>query len=74
MGIMYIEQKMYYMNKHLCETIMIQKNRFENDLMWILGPGSLRVIGHYEFQMQASTVVLANQNGTFTFKCQMLQI
>ena len=34
--------------------------------MWILGPGSLRVIGLYESQMQASTVILTNKCGTST--------
>jgi hypothetical protein len=34
--------------------------------MWILGPGSFRVIGLSESQMQASTVILTNESGTST--------
>ena len=34
--------------------------------MWILWPGSFRVIGLFESQMQASTVILTNESGTST--------
>ena len=47
---------------------MIQKNRNENGLIWILGPGSCRLIGLSESQMQASIIVLTNQFGASTIQ------
>ena len=68
MGTMYLEQEMYFADGQVCETIMIQKNRIEDGSMWILGPGSFRVIGLFESQMQASTIVLTNQSGASTIQ------
>ena len=34
--------------------------------MWILGPGSSRVIGLFESHMQASTIMLTNESSTST--------
>ena len=36
--------------------------------MWILGPASFRVIGLFESQMQATTIILTNESGTSTVK------
>ena len=36
--------------------------------MWILGPGSFRVIGLSESQIQASIVMLTNESGTSIVK------
>jgi hypothetical protein len=44
-GTMYLEQEMYSTDGEVYETILVQKNRTEVDFMWILGPGSFRVIG-----------------------------
>ena len=68
MGTMYIEQKMYSADGQVCETIMIQKNRTQDGSMWILGPGSFKVIGHSESQMQASIIVFTNQYGSSTIQ------
>ena len=68
MEIIYIEQKMYFADGQVCETILIQKNKIEDGSMWILGPGSFRVIGLSESQMQASTIVLTNQYGASTIQ------
>jgi hypothetical protein len=48
------------------ETILVQKNRTEVGFMWILRPGSFRMVGLFESQMQASTVILTNESGTST--------
>jgi hypothetical protein len=61
---MYLEQEMYSADGEVYETILVQKNRTEVGFMWILGPGSFRVIGLSESQMQASTVILTNESGT----------
>ena len=53
-------------NGKVYETILVQKNRTEVGFMWILGPGSIRVIELSESQMQASTVILTNESGTST--------
>jgi hypothetical protein len=63
-GSMYLEQEMYSTDGEVYETILVQKNRTEIGFMWILGPGSFRVIGLSESQMQASTVILINESGT----------
>ena len=63
---MYLEQEMFSADGQVCETILVQKNRTDDGSMWILGPGSFRVIGLSESQMQASTVVLTNQSGAST--------
>jgi hypothetical protein len=65
-GSMYLEQEMYSPDGEVYETILVQKNRTEVGFMWILGPGSFRVIGLSESQMQASTVILTNESGTST--------
>ena len=57
---------MYYVDGEVYEMILVQKNRFDVRSMWILGPGSLRVIGLSESQMQASTIILTNESGTST--------
>ena len=36
--------------------------------MWILRPVSFRVIGLFESQMQATTIILTNESGTSTVK------
>src|ERR1700737_1615430 len=61
---MFLEQEMYSADGEVYETVLVQKNRTEVGFMWILGPGSFRVIGLSEFQMQASTVILTNESGT----------
>ena len=48
------------------ETILVPKNKTEDGFMWILGPGSFRVKGLSESQMQTSTVNLTNESGTST--------
>jgi hypothetical protein len=65
-GTMYLEQEMYSADGEVYETILVQKNRTEVGFMWILGPGSFRVIGLSESQMQASTVILTNESGAST--------
>ena len=65
-GSMYLEQEMYSADGDVYETILVQKNRTEVGFMWNLGPGSYRVIGLSESQMQASTVILTNESGTST--------
>ena len=68
MRTMYIEQEIYFADGQVCETIMIQKNKIEDGLMWILGLGSFRVIGLFKFQIQASTIVLTNQSSSSTIQ------
>jgi hypothetical protein len=63
---MYLEQEMYSGDGEVYETILVQKTRTEDGSVWILGPGSFRVIGLSESQMQASTVILTNESGTST--------
>ena len=63
-GTMYLEQQMYFANGKVYETMLVQNNRTEVDFMWILRPGSFRIIGLSEFQMQASIVILTNEFGT----------
>ena len=63
---MYLEQEMYSADGDVYEMILVQKNRTEVGFMWNLGPGSYRVIGLSESQMQASTVILTNESGTST--------
>jgi hypothetical protein len=65
-GTMYLEHEMYSTDGEVYETILVQKNRTEVGFMWILRPGSFRVIGLSESQMQASTVILTNESGTST--------
>jgi len=65
---MYLEQEMYSEDGEVYETILVQKTRTEDGSVWILGPGSFRVIGLSESQMQASTVILTNESGTSTVK------
>src|SRR6202022_2032965 len=65
-GSMYLEQEMYSANGEVYETILVQKNRIDVGFMWNLGPGSYKVIGLSESQMQASTVILTNESGTST--------
>jgi hypothetical protein len=63
---MYLEQEMYSPDGEVYKTILVQKNRTDVGFMWILGPGSFRVIGLSESQMQASTILLTNESGTYT--------
>ena len=49
---------MYFAGGQVCETILIQKNRTEHGSMWILGPGSFKVIGLSKSQIQVSTILL----------------
>ena len=65
---MYLDQEMYSTDGEVYETVLVQKNKPEVGSMRILGPGSFRVIGLFEFQMQASTVILTNDFGTFTIQ------
>ena len=65
-GTIYLEHEMYSADGKVYETILVPKNRTDVGFMWILGPGSFRVIGLCEFQMQASTVILTNKSGTST--------
>ena len=65
---MYLEYEIFSADGQVCETILIQNNRADHDLMWILRHDSFRVIGLSESQMQASTVVLANQSSTSTIQ------
>lgn len=62
--IMYLEQEMYSADGEVYETILVQKTRTDDGSVWILGPGSFRVIGLSESQMQAPTVILTNESGT----------
>ena len=63
-GTMYLEQEMYSADGKVYETMLVQKNTTEIDFMWILRPGSFKVIGIFESQMQASIVILTNESGT----------
>ena len=63
---MYLEQEMYSADGEVYETILVQKTRTDDGSVWILGPGSFRVIGLSESQMQAPTVILTNESGTST--------
>ena len=65
-GTMYLKQKIYSADGEVYETVLVQKNRTKVGFMWILGPGSFRVIGISEFQMQVSTVILKNKSRTST--------
>jgi hypothetical protein len=65
-GSMYLEQEIYFADGDVYEMIFVQKNRTEVGFMWNLGPGSYRVIGLSESQMQAFTVILTNESGTST--------
>ena len=65
-GSMYVEQKMYSTNSDILETILIPKNLYQDGYVWILGPGSFRVIRLTDFQMQASTVLLTNESAAST--------
>ena len=69
---MYLEQEMYFAYGEVYETILVQKNRTGVGFMWILGPGSFRVIGIPKSQMQASTVILTNESGTFTVQISII--
>jgi hypothetical protein len=66
LGAMYLEHEMYSANEEVYKMILVQKNRTEVGFIWILRPGLFRVIGLFEFQMQASTVILTNKSGTST--------
>ena len=57
---------MYSADGEVYETILVQKNRTEGGFMWILGPDSFRVIGLFESQMQASTIILTKKSDTST--------
>ena len=65
-GSMYVEQEMYSTNGDILETVLIPKNICQDGYVWILGPGSFRVIGLTDSQMQASTVLLTNESGAST--------
>ena len=45
-GTMYLEQEMYFADGQVYEMILVQKNKTEVGFMWILEPGSFRVISH----------------------------
>jgi hypothetical protein len=47
-GTMYLEHEMYSANGEVYETILIQKNIIDVDFIWILGPGSFRVVGLFK--------------------------
>ena len=42
---MYLENEMYFADEDVYEIILVQKNKHYVGFMWILGPGSFRVIG-----------------------------
>ena len=65
-GTMYLDKEMYSADREVYKTILVQKNRIEVGFMWILEPGLFKVIGLFESQMQASTVILTNKSGTST--------
>ena len=44
-GTMYLEKEMNSVDGKVYKTILVQKNRIDVGFMWILGPGSFRVIG-----------------------------
>ena len=48
-GTMYVKQEMYFANGEVSRTILMQKNRSEGGFMWILGPGSFRVMGLFDY-------------------------
>ena len=45
-GTMCIEQEMYYEDGDVSKIILMQKNKSEDDSMWILDLGSFKVIDH----------------------------
>ena len=65
---MYLEHEMYSADGEVYETILIPKNKTDVGFMWILGPGSFRLIGLSKSQMQVSTVILTNESGTSTIQ------
>ena len=48
---MYVEQEMYSTNGDILKTILIPKNIFQDDYVWILGPESIRIMGLTDFQI-----------------------
>jgi hypothetical protein len=42
---------MYSTHEDVSKTILIQQTKSEDGAMWILGPGSFMVIGHFNPQM-----------------------
>ena len=50
-GSMYVEQEMYSTNGDILKTILIPKNIFQDDYVWILGPESFRIMGLTDFQI-----------------------
>ena len=71
-GTMYVEQEMYSVDGEVSETILLQKNRCDDGQYWILGPGSFRVIGLSDSQVQASTIVLTNNSCTSTVQLPLV--
>jgi hypothetical protein len=61
---MYLEHDRYFAYGEVYEMVLVQKNKIEVGFMWILGLGSFRVVGIFESQMQALTVILTNEFGT----------
>lgn len=57
-----MKQEMYYVDSDISKTILLHKNMSEDGHFWILDPGSFRVIGIFDSQVQASIVVLTNNS------------
>lgn len=62
---MHVEQKMYFMDCDILETILLQNTMNEDGHSWILGPESFRFIGIFYLEVQSSTVVLTNNSCTY---------
>ena len=54
------------MNGDILEIILIPKNLCKDGYVWILGPGSFRIIGLPDSLMQMCTVLLTNEYGAST--------
>lgn len=64
-GTMYVEQKMYYVDGDILETILLQKTMNEYGHSWILDSRLFRVTCIFYSQVQSSIVVLTNNPCTF---------
>ena len=63
-GTMYVEQKMYYVDGDILETILLQKTMNEDGHCWILGPKSFGGKCISNSQIQSSIIVLTNNSCT----------
>lgn len=61
---MYVERELFNESGSMLETLVMHKTRNLGGSTWLLGPGSFKVIGHYESQMQACPINLTNESGT----------